>query len=345
MKAGRGRPLRFLALCLTLWVGVRVAVLWPHFESAADVLRAVVPGAVLAKTRDGPVMAASPPIGKAEQPRSGAAARVLRWRVPRRPDPTRIALALLGLVRYGDPQPVVQAEPLPATPLLPGLPRPVGVGTAAARPLPSRWSASAWLLARGGSGLAPGGLGGQLGGSQTGVRIAYTINRKRRLALAGRVSSPLGSGLREAAFGVEWQPTRLPLRLVGEQRFALSGGHGGSALALVGGVGPTRLPLGFRLEAYGQAGVIRRTTTEAYGDGAVRIAHPAATISGVRVDVGAGAWGGAQRGAARLDLGPSLAFAIPLGKHALRLGFDWRERVAGDARPGSGPALTLGADF
>jgi hypothetical protein len=29
----------------------------------------------------------------------------------------------------------------------------------------------------------------------------------------------------------------------------------------------------------------------------------------------------------------------------LRLGAEWRQRVAGKAKPGSGPALSLGADF
>ncbi|WP_233264627.1 hypothetical protein, partial [Streptococcus agalactiae] len=63
-----------------------------------------------------------------------------------------------------------------------------------------------------------------------GVGVAYSIDRKRRGGLVGRVSSPLGPGLREAALGVEWQPTRLPLRLVAEQRFAIAGGRGGPAL-------------------------------------------------------------------------------------------------------------------
>jgi hypothetical protein len=345
MKTGRGRPLRFLALFLMAWVGARAALLWPQFESAADVLRAVVPGVMTAMVREVPAVAARPGVGKEEQHRNGTAVAAPRWPSPRKPDPTRIALALLGLVRYGDAQPVVQAAPSQAASLLPGFPHPASADMPAGRPPPSRWSGSAWLFARAGSGLAPGGLGGQLGGSQAGVRIAYAVDRKHRLALAGRVSSPLGPGLREAAVGVEWQPTRLPLRLVAEQRFAISGGRGGSGLALVGGVGPTRLPLGFRLDAYGQAGVIRRTTTEAYGDGAVRIAHPLAAIGGVRVDLGAGVWGAAQRGAARLDLGPSLALTVPIDRRSVRLGFDWRARIAGDARPGSGPALTLGADF
>lgn len=209
----------------------------------------------------------------------------------------------------------------------------------------SRWSGNAWLVARGGSGIAPGVVAGQLGGSQAGVRIAYALDRKHRIALAGRVTTPLGPGLREAALGVEWQPTRLPVRLVAEERIALASGTNGPAIGVVGGFGPIGMPRGFRLEAYGQAGVIRRTDTEAYADGAVRVAHTLARIGTARLDLGAGAWGAAQRGAARLDIGPSLGLAFALGKQPLRLALDWRQRVAGDARPGSGPALVLGADF
>ena len=36
-------------------------------------------------------------------------------------------------------------------------------------------------------------------------------------------------------------------------------------------------------------------------------------------------------------------FAFRLG--AIALALDWRQRVAGAARPGSGPALTLASDF
>ncbi|WP_232089695.1 hypothetical protein [Sphingomonas sp. HMP6] len=190
-----------------------------------------------------------------------------------------------------------------------------------------------------------GGLGGQLGGSQAGARVAYLFDRKHRIALAGRVTSPLGRGLREAAIGVEWQPTRLPIRVVAEQRFAVDGGRSGPALGMVGGIGPVALPRDFRLEAYGQAGVIRRAVTEPYADGAVRIAHPLATVGGVPIDLGAGVWGGAQRGAARLDLGPSVGVSLPLGQQRVRVMLDWRQRVAGDARLGSGAALTLGTDF
>ncbi|MBS0285465.1 MAG: hypothetical protein JSS15_13700, partial [Proteobacteria bacterium] len=57
-----------------------------------------------------------------------------------------------------------------------------------------------------------------------------------------------------------------------------------------------------------------------------------------------GAWGGAQRGAARLDVGPAAGVAVPAAM-PLRISLEWRQRIAGDARPGSGPALSIGADF
>ncbi|WP_404373473.1 hypothetical protein AB5I39_08080 [Sphingomonas sp. MMS24-J45] len=337
--SGQGRPLRFLGIVLGGWIGVRVVLLWPTLESPAAVLRAIAPVPIAAHA---PPQAARLPVGTSIVSRGAASIYAQRATMPatprRAPNPTRVALALLGLVRFGD---LVPDDPPEA--LLPGLPRTVPV-TPAPRTV-SRWSGSAWLVARGGAGVAPGGLGGQLGGSQAGARLAYLIDRRRRIALAARATTPLGPGLREAAVGVEWQPTRLPVRIVAEQRFALNGGRGGPALGVVGGIDPVALPRDFRLEAYAQAGVIRRATTEPYADGAVRIVHPLGTIGGVPVELGAGAWGGAQRGAARLDLGPSVGVSVPLGKQRVRVMLDWRQRVAGAARPGSGAALTLGTDF
>ena len=37
----RGRPLRFLALVTTGWVGLRTAMLWPQLDSATAVLHAI----------------------------------------------------------------------------------------------------------------------------------------------------------------------------------------------------------------------------------------------------------------------------------------------------------------
>ena len=226
--------------------------------------------------------------------------------------------------------------------IIAGLPSAAPPSTRARR---ARLFGSAWLVARDGSAGARGIPTAQLGGSQAGLRLAYALTDDRRLALAARASAPLGKGMRELALGVEWQPTSLPVRLVAEQRIALGEGRGGPTLAAVGGLGPLPLAAGFRLEAYAQGGVIARGGGELYADGALRIARPLARLGGVTLDLGAGGWGAAQRDASRLDLGPSLSATLPIGPQPVRLSLDWRQRVAGNAAPGSGPVLTLGTDF
>jgi len=241
---------------------------------------------------------------------------------------------MTGLVSFGPAEPVGAGQSTgPA-----GLPAP-------APAVPSRWSGSAWMVLRGGQTPPPGLTSGQLGGGQAGMRVAYALGKARRVALVSRATSPTGGPGREASLGVEWQPTRLPIRLVVEHRAAIDGGHGGPGAGAIGGFGPLPLPAGFTLESYAQAGAIRRARTEPYADGAIRLARPIASIGRTKIDVGLGLSGGVQRDAARLDIGPSIGMRIPLVGRSARLALDWRQRVGGHARPGSGMALTLGSDF
>jgi hypothetical protein len=70
------------------------------------------------------------------------------------------------------------------------------------------------------------------------------------------------------------------------------------------------------------------------------------SVGKVDTRIGAGIWGGVQKGAARLDAGPSASVAMPLGRGTNgRIAIDWRFRLAGEAVPDSGPALTLSAGF
>jgi hypothetical protein len=249
-------------------------------------------------------------------------------------DPERVQMALMALIQYGIPATVgVAATALPPTAQPQALP-----------PSPSRWSASAWLVARAGTGLGAAPGTGQLGGSQAGLRIAWLAWPDQRLAAFARLVTPLRGKGAEASLGVEWQPTSAPVRLVAERRFGLDGTRGGPGLGVIAGFDGAVVP-GFRLESYGQAGAIRRARTEPYADGAVRATRTMAESGGVRLALGGGAWGAAQRDAQRLDIGPSATLALPLGKQNVRLALDWRQRIAGDARPGSGLALTLGSDF
>lgn len=216
---------------------------------------------------------------------------------------------------------------------------PVPAGTPA-----SRWAASAWLLTRGG---ANGTLtGGQLGASQAGLRMTYLLDERRRVALAARIATPLRGRGTEAAIGLDWQPTAAPVHLVLEQRVGLDGARGGPTALAIAGLNPTPIAAGFRLEAYAQGGVILRDgKAEGFGDGAARLARPVATLGGATLDLGLGAWAAGQRGAARVDAGPTLGVALPVAGRSVRVSLDWRQRVAGDARPGSGVALSVGSDF
>lgn len=339
---GQGRPIRFLALVAMGWIGVRVALLWSQTGSLPEAIRQVLPlpaspqgglGAVAAPALARPVPAARP----------DAVRRVVR-ESPQEPQPSvpafpavdsdRVQMALLALVQYGAPA-SFGVDPLP----LPPAAQPDRLP-----PSPSRWSASAWLVARAGTGLGAAPGASQLGGGQAGARIAYMLVPAQRLAAFGRVVSPLRGRGAEASLGLEWQPTRAPVRLVAEQRFGLDGTKGGPGIGVIAGYDGPVAPR-FRLESYSQAGAIRRARTEPYVDGAVRATRTLSEQDGMRLALGAGVWAAVQRDAARFDLGPSATLALPIGGQNVRLALDWRQRVAGDARPGSGIALTLGSDF
>lgn len=179
-----------------------------------------------------------------------------------------------------------------------------------------------------------------MGGSQAGARLSYRLGGG--LGLSGRVYLPLRRAAgAEAAAGLDWRPiASVPVNILAERRQALGGeGRSAFALTLYGG-GSRALPRGLRLDAYGQAGIVGIGRRDLFVDGAVRLAAPVGPL-----EVGVGARGAAQPGAARLEAGPGLAWRLPLRGANVRIEADWRFRVAGGAAPGSGPALTLATDF
>ncbi|MFD1610292.1 hypothetical protein ACFSCW_00595 [Sphingomonas tabacisoli] len=241
---------------------------------------------------------------------------------------------------------LVSAEPAPdrpsspaATPIQPPQPPAPDV-------MPSnRFSVSTWSIVRGraGPGLASAG---QLGGSQAGLRARYELGSG--LGAAVRVSGPLQTRLgKEAAVALDWRPLpRVPITLTVERRVGLDhGGRDAFALGIFGGADSIVLPFRGMLDGYAQAGLVGARRRDPYVDGAVRIERPVIRAGKVRIGAGAGLWGGAQPGVSRLDVGPQLVAHVPIGRGAVRIGGEWRERVAGHARPGSGFALSVGADF
>ena len=337
-----GRPLRFIGVVAGGWIALR-ALLW--WSDTGEVIREVAPVTALPSvaiaTARAPV---TPSINAAVQPVAPLAARSIPlalWLVPK---PARVAsdgpgeprLALIATVEPVAEAAEPDAAPAPqsAPPVLALLPRPP--------PQPRRWSASGWLIARGGTGIGASPDAPQLGGAQGGVRVDYAL--RHGFAATGRIAAPAAGAGREVSLGMAWRPATLPVRLVVERRFALDRGRGGPAIGISGGI-YSRLPAGFRLEGYAQGGTIFRDGAEHYVDGLVRAARPVAGRGGYEVDLGIGGWGGAQRGVARFDAGPSIGVRLPVADRAVRLSLDWRQRIAGDARPGSGPALTIGSDF
>ncbi|MGK2908803.1 MAG: hypothetical protein ACSLE1_03245 [Sphingobium sp.] len=213
---------------------------------------------------------------------------------------------------------------------------------------PGRWSLSSWLFWRdAGSNPSLAGVG-QLGGSQAGLRIAYQLlpGTPEKLALYGRLTSALRRPRQsEAAIGVSLQPVRtIAVRIAVERRIALDQGRRNAMSAMaVGGIGPLTLPANIMLEGYGQAGVVGLRSRDAFADGKLALSH--AIHPKVPVFAGVSISGGAQPQVARLDIGPQIEAKFNLGDQPARLSAEWRQRVAGNARPGSGPAITLAADF
>ncbi|HEU0099749.1 MAG TPA: hypothetical protein VFQ67_13375 [Allosphingosinicella sp.] len=342
----RSAPLRFLAIVLGGWAALRtalVAPLWPTPPAGAAVEAAPLRNAAATAVRQ----VRAPPAARA----------AARAPVERKRTFAETRLAALPALAASPSPPKSRALPPPAAP--PAAPAAIGRAAASppARPLPAepaepalraaragRWSLSAWAFVRSG-GPVPLAAGGLLGGSQAGARLAFRLNRDRGrpLALSARLSGPARRQAgAEAALGIDWRPARrFPAHVLAERRQALGrDGRSAFALTVYGGASDTRIGR-FRLDAYAQAGLVGAGSPDPFGDGSARLSLPL----NARLRLGAGAWAAAQPGLSRLDLGPHAALRLPVAGRVVTLAADWRLRVAGNARPGSGPALTLASDF
>jgi hypothetical protein len=182
--------------------------------------------------------------------------------------------------------------------------------------------------------------GGTLGGSQVGARLAW--NFTPAIAASLRSSSSVG-GVRyaEVAAGVRWKPmTAIPVALNFERRHALNEWGGRNAFALFAEGGLYQRPVfGIaNLDFYAQGGVVGLKSRDLFFDGAATFTRPAWK----NWSAGFGVWGGAQPGLYRVDAGPRLTMDVRRG---IRLHADYRQRLAGEAAPSSGPALTIAGDF
>ena len=244
-------------------------------------------------------------------------------------------------------------------PLPPGLallaapPKQAAVPPAAlAKAATPRWSGDGWLLVRRGSGgLAAASGFPAYGASQAGgvIRYALAPGSARAPQAYLRLSRAIGGfDESEVAAGLSARPfASVPVRLLGEARVQRSGGRTSvrAAASLVSELPPVRLPLGIAGEAYAQVGYVGGKQSTPFFDVQAVADRRLASTGPAEFRLGAGVWSGGQKGAARLDLGPRASLRLDTAPARSRLALDWRFRVAGDARPGSGPTLTFSAGF
>lgn len=358
----RGQPVAALALLILGWAGARYAFV--EFDRSIASPAQAVP-VRLAERTPAPAVA-TPTRAAAAQPASPVPLPAV---LPLPAGPAPVAVA---------PPPLLAEPPLPAPvparvaaghqmlwmAALAQMPLPSGIGAGAPtiaprivrsdRPAPPRrWSADGWLLLRDGGGpaLAGGGSPASYGASQAGAVVRYRLAPAsgHRTAAYLRATAALGAAKdREVAAGLSARPlARLPVVAAVELRAADR--PGGVAVRpaafVVTELPPFDLPLGLRGEAYGQAGWVGGKGATAFVDGQLRADRQVVRIGGIDLRAGAGAWGGAQEGASRVDVGPSATLGLPVGRGSARMAVDWRFRVAGNAAPASGPALTLSAGF
>ncbi len=335
-----GRPLRALGLLLLGWALVRAAIHTGALEwtmPAAYAESVAVRGSIMMHS-PAPVVpmrlaaaAVRFPLPASTLPRPSPMANR-----PPLPMPARTFLFAI---------PAAQDAPPPAGSALPLPPGPPPVTTASI-PL-SRWTFDGWTLWRPGSSPAALARSGQLGGAQAGLRLAYDLSphSRPRLALYARLTGALRDPVApEAALGIGLQPSRaVPVMLGIERRIALDGdGRSAFALLAAGGFGPALLAPGLWAEGYGQAGVVGLRRRDAFADGRLALLHD---LQGSPFALGVMAAGGVQPHVSRIDIGPAVQARFSLGGKPFRLTAEWRRRVAGRARPGSGPAVTLATSF
>lgn len=233
------------------------------------------------------------------------------------------------------PAPRPQSSPLPT--------RSVPATFAAANRL-DRVQLAMWAMLRSRQTLVAGptslASGGTLGASQAGARLFYNVSPQ--VAAVLRTSSDVGRRGGEVAIGARVQPLRsIPVWITAERRQALGrygGGRNAFAFFAEGGIYDQPLPLGFLLDGYAQGGIVGLHSRDLFIDGAATFTRPVYR----QFSAGFGVWGGAQPGLYRIDAGPRVTMKV---RRNVRAHLDWRQRLAGNAEPGSGPALTLAGDF
>ncbi|HQS69908.1 MAG: hypothetical protein B7Y36_16730 [Novosphingobium sp. 28-62-57] len=367
----QGQPVIALVLIMTAWVGARLAV-WDSAVSNASgpLITASAKSAAQQPSEQAMAAQVSRPA-----PQSPVAPRpAVREVLTRPPDPLLVGAesramdddfhnpsALIRISALTDFNPALAWPSRRRPPIGVGMPKPQAepLPDAAAAPAKDdpRWSGDNWLLMRAGSGAAAQAPGAaSYGASQAGAIVRYRLGRGDLHESFGYLRTSLAINApgkdKEIALGFGVRPVaRLPLRVLAEARLqdtVASPMQMRPVATVITELPPQRLPLGFTAEAYAQAGYAGGRGATPFYDAQLVMERGIPGVGGNKRDirVGAGVWSGGQKGAVRLDVGPRASFRLDLGDiNPARIAVDWRFRLAGNARPASGPALTIASSF
>lgn len=335
----KGQHFGFLCILCASWISTRVAVLSVvAITPAIDRPRPPVAPILISDPLTFPVTHEMAATSVKPKPKFGFVIRPQS--IPRQP---------AGLVTDPTLNQQWRLPPLPASNLyvLPEAPINAGLsntpGEAILMQNGKRLQIYAYSFWRNEGGPNPLGLA-QYGGGQSGVIATYRIASRVSLLVRGAVAHDRVRE-REVAAGLRWLPIGDPsVALTVEHRFR--NGRGDAFAAYIsGGKSALALPMNFKLDAFAQAGYLSGAGGGPFFDAQARTTREFRPFGQQPVRLGAGVWAGGQEGAARLDIGPTIGTDVKVGETMIRVDADWRWRVAGDARPASGPALTLSTSF
>lgn len=356
----RGQPLLMLALLFMAWIGGR-ALMWESpFSAAQRPIRVGDSIPAQAQTVAGTAFFAnfggvSASIGARGQGQTAS----LTWSVA----PPDLLINAAGEITPGSDVATGQQQLVPGSTSHPPVPFPLSerivTGAAPDRaqlgtvPRSDRWSLEAWAFLRDGSGSAAIAQGRvpSYGASQAAAVLNFrlapaSVHDPRAYARVYRAL--IDGGEKEIAAGLSARPmAALPVRMHAELRATRRAGRTEArpAAFVTSELAPQALPLRLRAEAYVQAGYVGGRDGTGFVDGQVHVLRDVGKFDLGTISLGTAAWGGAQEGAERFDLGPSLRVDLKFGKVPARLALDYRERVVGNAEPASGAALTLSTRF
>ncbi len=213
-----------------------------------------------------------------------------------------------------------------------------------------RWALDAWVLWRQGSGIAQGrrpSYGASQAGAVFNYRLRPSSEHDPRVFVRG-YRALIDNPETEVSLGLSARPLGdIPLRVHAEvratERFDETEIRPSAFVTTE--LAPQQLPFGAQAELYAQAGYVGGDFPTHFADGQVHVMREVHDFDLAKVSVGAAAWGGTQKGASRVDVGPSVRIDFDIGSVPARIALDYREQVAGEAEPGSGLALTVSTRF